>query len=76
MLSNRVYTKTPASLMYLSMYDSRDSTSEPVPSPSSHSSHTYVHRCIGYHNATNRHFIPTPVSLMFLSMYVSRDNVF
>ena len=37
-------------LTYLSVYDRRDSVSEPVLSPSPPSSYTYVHRCIGYHN--------------------------
>jgi hypothetical protein len=60
--------KSSTSLMYLSVYKSRDIASESAPSPSPRSSLTYVHRCIGYRNPTNRHFMTTSVRLMYLSV--------
>jgi hypothetical protein len=41
--TNRHYETTSVRLMYLSMYDSRDSGSESSPFPSPRSSLTYVH---------------------------------
>jgi len=39
-------------LMYLSVYDSRDTTFVTTPSPSPRSSLTHTQSCIGYHNPT------------------------
>ncbi len=50
--------------------DSRDSASEPAPSPFPPSSLTHVHRCIGYRNPTC-HSMSTSARLMYLSMYDS-----
>jgi hypothetical protein len=57
---------TSARLMYLSVYDNRDSACVPAPSPSPRSSLTHAHRCIGYRNPTF-HILPTSARLMYLS---------
>ncbi len=45
---------TSAKLTFLSVYDDRDVVSEHTSSPSSPSSITHVHRCIGSHNTTRQ----------------------
>ncbi len=53
-------------LTYLSVYDSRDDTSEPGPSTSPSSSLTHVHRCSGYHNP-NWQSLPKSSRLTYLT---------
>ena len=65
-------TDSSARLMYLRVYDSRDISRQPVPSPSLSYSFTQGHRSIGY-----RHHPPQPLSdsstrLMYLRVYDSR----
>ncbi len=55
-------------LMYLSVYDSRDNTSESGPSPFPPSSLTHVPRSIDYHNPT-WHSMSTSTRVMYLSVY-------
>ena len=57
-------------LTYLSVYDNRDSASDPTLSPSPPPSFTHVHRCIGYRNP-NWHSLCKSTRLVFLSVYDS-----
>ena len=68
------YSTPVAKLTHLSVYDSTDGVSVCAASPSSPSSLTHVHRCIGSRNAT-RPMQPTSAKLTYLSVYDSRDGV-
>ena len=63
-----------AKLTHLSVYDSTDGVSVRAASPSSPSSLTHVHRCIGSRNST-RQTLPTSAKLTYLSVYDNRDVV-
>jgi hypothetical protein len=70
-----IHCSTPVvKLTHLSVYDTRDGVSEHASSPSTPSSLTHVHRCIGSRNGT-RQTLPTSVKLTYLSVYDSRDGV-
>jgi hypothetical protein len=63
-----------ARLMHLRVYDSRDSSRQPEPSPSLCYSLTPAHRSIGYRNR-NPHLLADSVSrLMYLCVYDIRDS--
>jgi hypothetical protein len=69
-----IHYSTPVTkLTYLSVYDSRDGSSEHGASPSSPSSLTYVHRCIGSRNPT-RQTLTNSTRLTYLSVYDNRDD--
>ncbi len=58
--------------MYTSVYDRRDDTSDPSPSPSPPSL-TSGHMCIGYRNP-NWQSLPKSARLTYLSVYDNRDR--
>jgi hypothetical protein len=61
-------------LMYLRVYDSRDSSRQSAPSSSLYYSLTHAHRSIGYRNH-NPHLLAESVArLIHLRVYDSRDN--
>jgi hypothetical protein len=60
-------------LMYLRVYDSRDSSRQPVPSPSLSYSLTHTHRSIGYHNRNPQPLVDSSTRLMYLRVYDCRD---
>jgi hypothetical protein len=62
-------------LMYLRVYDTRDSSCKPEPSPSLWYSLTHAHRCIGYHTTPSvwEVSISSTLKLMYLSVYDIRD---
>ncbi len=53
-----------ARLMYLRVYDSRDSSHQPAPSPSLYYSLTQSHRSIGYHNLNPQFLTDSAARLM------------
>ena len=59
--------------MYLRVYDSRDSSHRPEPSPSLSYSLTHVHRSIGYHNQPES-LVESTVRLMYVRVYDSWGN--
>jgi hypothetical protein len=61
-------------LMYLRVYDSRDSPRQPAPSPSLCYSLTHAHRFIGYHNLNPQSLADSTTRLMNLRVYDNRDN--
>ena len=61
-------------LMYLRVYDSRDSSRQPAPSPSLCHSLTHAHRSIGYRNLNPQPLADSPARLMYLRVYDSRDS--
>ena len=60
--------------MYLRVYDSRDSSLQPAPSPSVCYSLTHAHRSIGYRNRNPQPLAESAVRLMYLRVYDSRDS--
>jgi hypothetical protein len=69
-----VSTNSAARLMYLRVYDSRDSSRQPAPSPSLGYSLTHAHRSIGYRNHNPQPLAESAVRLMYLSVHDNRDN--
>jgi hypothetical protein len=63
-----------ARLMYLRVYDSRDSSRLPAPSPSLFYSITHAHRSIGYRNRNPKPLADSAARLMYLRVYDSRDT--
>ena len=63
-----------ARLMYLRVYDSRDSSRQPAPSPSPCYSLTHAHRSIGYRNRNPQPLADSSARLMYLRVYDSRDR--
>ncbi len=63
-----------AKLMYLRVYDSRDSSHQPAPSPSLCYSLTHAHRFIGYRNRNPQPLADSAARLMNLRVYDNRDN--
>ena len=61
-------------LMYLRVYDSRDSSRQSSPSPSLSYSITHTHRSIGYHNRNPKSLTESVVRLMYLRVYDNRDS--
>jgi hypothetical protein len=61
-----------ARLMYLRVYDSRDSSRQPAPSPSLCYSLTHAHRSIGYPNRNPQPLADSSARLMYLRVYDSR----
>jgi hypothetical protein len=63
-------------LMYhsLRVYDSRDSSRQPAPSPSLCYSFTHAHRSIGYRNRNPQLLAESAARLMYLRVYDSRDG--
>ncbi len=61
-----------ARLMYLRVYDSRDSSRQPAPSPSLCYSLTQAHRSIGYRNRNPQLLVDSAARLMYLRVYGSR----
>ncbi len=66
--------ESAARLMYLRVYDSRDSSRQPAPSPSLSYSLTHPHRSIGYRNRNPQLLSESVVRLMYLRVYDSRDS--
>jgi hypothetical protein len=60
--------------MYLRVYDSRDSSRQPAPSPSLGYSLTHAHRSIGHRNRNPQPLAESTSRLMYVSVYDSRDN--
>jgi hypothetical protein len=60
--------------MHLRVYDNRDSSRQPAPSPSLYYSLTNSHRSIGYHNHNPQPLTESTVRLMYLRVYDSRDR--
>ena len=63
---------SPARLMYLRVYDSRDSSRQPAPSPSLCYSLTHAHRSIGYRNRNPQLLADSSARLLYLRVYDSR----
>ena len=68
-------------MMYLRVYDSRDSSRQPAPSPSLYYSLTHAHRSIGYRNRnpqpladSSARLADSSARLMYLRVYDSRDS--
>jgi hypothetical protein len=61
-------------LMYLRVYDSRDSSRQPAPSPSLCYSLTHAHRSIGYLNRNPQSLAESAARLMYVRVYDSRDS--
>jgi len=66
--------ESAARLMYLRVYDSRDSSRQPAPSPSLCYSLTHAHRSIGYRNRNPQPLADSSARLMYLRVYDSRDS--
>ncbi len=66
--------ESAARLMYLRVYDSRDSSRQPAPSPSLGYSLTHVHRSIGYRNRNPQSLVESTERLMYLRPYDIRDS--
>jgi hypothetical protein len=60
--------------MYLRVYDNRDSSRQPAPSPSLYYSLTHAHRFIGYRNRNPQSLADSVARLMNLRVYDNRDN--
>ncbi len=58
--------------MYLRVYDSRDSSRQPAPSPSLYYLFTHAHRSIGYRNLNPQPLADSSPRLMYLRVYDSR----
>jgi hypothetical protein len=63
-----------ARLMYLRVYDNRDSSHQPAPSPSLSYSITHAHRSIGHRNRNPQPLTDSTERLMSLRVYDSRDS--
>ncbi len=63
-----------ARLMYVRVYDSRDSSPLSAPSPSLCYSLTHAHRSIGYRNRNPQSLADSVVRLMHLRVYDTRDS--
>ncbi len=66
-------TEWSTRLMYLRVYDSRDISRHPVPSPSLSYSITRAQRSICYHNYNPQTLPESSVRLMYLRVYDNRD---
>jgi hypothetical protein len=77
-INNYYNNESISRLLYLCVYDSRDSSHHPAPSPSLGYSLTHAHRSIGYHNGYhNRNpqtLTESTVRLMHLRVHDNRDN--
>ena len=60
--------------MYLRVYDSRDSSRQPAPSPSLCYTLTHAHRSIGYRNRNPQPLVDSSARLMYLRVYDNRDS--
>ncbi len=63
-----------ARLMYLCVYDSRDSSRQSAPFPSLCYSLTHAHRFLGYRNRNPKPLADSAARLMYLCVYDSRDS--
>jgi hypothetical protein len=63
-----------ARLMYLRVYDSRDGSCQPAPSPSPCFPLTNARRSIGYRNRNPQPLTESAARLMYLRVYDSRDS--
>jgi hypothetical protein len=70
----QVLTESTVRLMYLCVYDSRDTSRQPPPSPSLSYSLTHVHRSIGYLNRNPKPLAESVVRQMYLRVYDLRDT--
>ena len=61
-------------LMYLHVYDNRDSSCHSVPSLSICYSSTHTHRSIGYRNRNPQSLVESDVRLLYLRVYDNRDT--
>jgi hypothetical protein len=61
-------------LMYLRVYDSRDSSCQPATSPSLCYPLTHAHRSIGYRNRNPHSLTESAARLMHLRVYDNRDS--
>jgi hypothetical protein len=61
-------------LMYLRVYDIRDSSQQSAHSPSLSYSLTHAHRSIGYRNRNPQPLTDSSARLMYLRVYDSRDG--
>ncbi len=61
-------------LMYLRVYDNRDTSRQTPPSPSLHYSFTLPHGSIGYRNRNPQFLTESSTRLMYLRVYDNRDR--
>ncbi len=61
-------------LMYLRVYDNRDTSLQSPPSPFLDYSLTHPHRSIGYHNRNPKPLSESSTRLMYLRVYDNRDT--
>ncbi len=61
-------------LTYLRVHDNRDTSRQPVPSPSISYSLAHTHRSIVYHNRNPQSLTESDSRLMYLRVYDIRDN--
>ena len=66
--------ESAARLMHLRVYDSRDSSRQPAPSPSLCYSLTHTHRSTGYRNHDPHPLTESVARLMYLRVHDSRDS--
>jgi hypothetical protein len=66
--------ESAARLMYLRVYDSRDSSRQPVPSPSLCYSLTHAHKSIVYRHRNPKPLTESVTRLMRLRVYDNRDS--
>ncbi len=67
-------TESSTRLMYLRVYDNRDTSRQSAPSPSLCYSLTHAHRSIGYHNHNPQTLTESSTRLMYLRVYDNRDK--
>jgi hypothetical protein len=70
----QLLAESAARLIYLRVYDSRDSSRQPAPSPSLCSSLTYAPKSIGYRNRNPQPLAESAARLMYLRVYDNRDS--
>ncbi len=61
-------------LMFLRVYDNRDNSRQPAPSPSLWYSLTHAQKSIGYHNHNPQLLTESTTRLMYLRVYGNRDR--
>ena len=70
----QLLAESAARLMYLRVYDSRDSSCQPAPSPSPCYPLTHTRRSIGYRNRNPQPLADSAARLMHLRVYDNRDS--
>ncbi len=72
--NTQLLAESAARLMHLRVYDNRDISRQPAPSPSLCYSLTHAHRSIGYRNRNTQLLTESAARLMYLRVYDSRDS--